>query len=52
MKLSAKIQELINKKYEYIGKDINSNNGNDIFVFKEAGVDGKKFTVEVYEWPE
>ena len=52
MKIATKIQELINKQYEYIGNDINPSNGNDIFIFKEAGVDGKKFAVEVYEWLE
>ena len=52
MKIAAKILELINKQYEFISKDINSSNGNDIFIFKEAGVEGKKFAVEVYEWLE
>ena len=50
MNIPTKIQKLINKQYEYIANDINPSNGNDIFIFKESGVDGKKFAVEVYEW--
>ena len=46
-RIATKIQELINKSYEYIGNDINPSSGNDIFIFKDGD---KRFAVEVYEW--
>lgn len=52
MSVQQKIQELISRRYKFIAKDVNPSNGNDIFIFKEAGVEGKKFAVEVYEWSE
>jgi len=47
MSIAAQIQKLINRNYELVGSDINSNNGNDIFIFKDGD---KRFAVEVYEW--
>ena len=49
LNIAQKIQELINRNYEYIGNDKNISNGNDIFIFKNGK---KKFAVEVYDWEE
>ena len=47
MSIPTKIQELVNKQYEYVGNDVSVSNGNDIFIFKDGD---RKFAVEVYEW--
>jgi len=45
--IATDIQKLINRQYEYVATDINSENGNDILIFKDGK---KKFAIEVYEW--
>ena len=47
LRIAERIQELINKNYEYISNDISPSNGNDIFIFKDKN---KRFAIEVYEW--